>query len=83
VRGTKGATVWPSRLKEDFATKTISDESVELIAPRAHSLLWEAGPEGARRVARFFADNPNYVRLLGPVQIGLAVRLALRQHREG
>jgi hypothetical protein len=75
--------VWPSRLKEDFATKTISDESVELIAPRAHSLLWEAGPEGARRVARFFADNPNYVRLLGPVQIGLAVRLALGQHREG
>jgi hypothetical protein len=83
VRGTKGATVWPSRLKEDFATKTISDGSVELIAPRAHSLLWEAGPEGARRVARFFADNPNYVRLLGPVQIGLAVRLALGQHREG
>jgi hypothetical protein len=75
--------VWPSRLKEDFATKTISDESVELIAPRAHSLLWEAGPEGARRVARFFADNPNYVRLLGPVQIGPAVRLALGQHREG
>ncbi len=75
--------MWPSRLKEDFATKTISDGSVELIAPRAHSLLWEAGPEGARRVARFFADNPNYVRLLGPVQIGLAVRLALRQYREG
>jgi hypothetical protein len=75
--------VWPSRLKEDFATRTISDGSVELIAPRAHSLLWEAGPEGARRVARFFADNPNYVRLLSPVQIGLAVRLALGQHREG
>jgi hypothetical protein len=74
--------VWPSRLKEDFATKTISDGSVELIAPRAHSLLWEAGPEGARRVARFFADNPNYVRLLCLVQIGLAVRLALGQHRE-
>ena len=75
--------MWPSRLKEDFATRTISDGSVEFIAPRAHSLLWEAGPEGARRVARFFADNPNYVRLLGLVQIGLAVRLALGQHREG
>lgn len=75
--------MWPSRLKEEFVTKTISDGSVEIIAPRAHSILWEAAPEGARRVARFFAHNPNYVRLLGPVQIGLAVRLALAQHREG
>ena len=83
MRGTKGAAVWPSRLKENFATITISDGSVELITPREHSLLWEAGPEGARRVARFFADNPNYVRLLGPVQIGLGVWLALRQYREG
>ena len=75
--------MWPSRLKEDFATKTISDGSVEIIVPRTHSLLWEAAPEGARRVARFFADNPNYVRLLGLVQIGLAVRLSLGPHREG
>jgi hypothetical protein len=83
VRGTKGAIVWPSRLKENLATITISDGSVDLIAPRAHSLLWEAGSEGARRVARFFAANPNCVRLLGPAQIDLGVRLALRQYREG
>ncbi len=75
--------MWLSRLKEDFVTKTISYGSVEIIAPRAHSILWEAAPEGARRVARFFVHNPNYVRLLGAVQIGLAVRLALGQHREG
>ena len=83
MRGTKGAIVWPSRLKEYLATITISYGSVDLIASRAHSLLWEAGPEGARRVARFFADNPNCVRLLGPAQIDLGVRLALRQYREG
>ncbi len=75
--------MWPSRLKENFATITFSDGSVDLIAPRAHSLLWEAGPEGTRRVTRFFADNPNHVRLLGPAQIGLGVRLASGQYREG
>jgi len=83
VRGTKGAAVWSRRLRETFAVITIGDGAIELIAPREHSLLWEAGPEGARKVARFFADNPNCIRLLGPAQIDLGVRRALRQYREG
>jgi hypothetical protein len=33
-------------------------------------------------VARFFADNPSYMRLLGLAQIGFGVWLALRQYRE-
>jgi hypothetical protein len=39
-------------------------------------------PEGTRRVARFFADNPNYMRLLGLVQVGSGVWLALRQYEK-
>jgi transposase len=48
VRNTKGAAVWPRRLK----------------------------------VARFFADNPNYMRLLSLAQIAFGVWLASRQYRE-
>jgi hypothetical protein len=82
VRNTKGAAVWPRRLKETFAVITIGDGAIELIAPKEHSLLWESGPQGARKVARFFADNPSYMRLLGLAQLGFGVWLALRQYRE-
>ena len=74
--------MWSRRLKETFAVITIGDGVIELLAPREHSLLWEAGPESARRVARFSADNPNYMRLLGAAQIVFGVWLALRQYRE-
>ena len=74
--------MWSRRLKETFAIVTIGDGIIALIAPREHSLLWEAGPEGTRKVARFFADNPNYLRFLGLLQIGFGVWLALRQYRE-
>jgi hypothetical protein len=70
------------RLKETLAVITIGDGAIELLAPREHSLLWEVGPEGARKVARFFADNPNYMRFLGAAQIAFGVWLALRQYRE-
>lgn len=75
--------MWSRRFKETFAIITVGDGIIALIAPREHSLLWEAGPEGARKVARFFADNPNYLRLLGLTQIGFGLWLALRQYREG
>lgn len=74
--------MWSKRLKETFAIITIGDGVIELLAPREHSLLWEAGPESARKVARFFADNPGYMRLLGASQIVFGVWLALRQYRE-
>jgi len=80
--------MWSRRLKETFAVIAIGDGAVETprrgvsTAPREHSLLWESGPEGARKVARFFADSPNYMRLLGLAQIGFGVWLALRQYRE-
>ena len=74
--------MWARRLKETFAIITIGDGVIELIAPREHSLLWDAGPESVRKVARFSADNPNYMRLLGMAQIGFGIWLALRQYRE-
>ena len=74
--------MWWRRLKETFAVVTIGDGVIAFLAPRRHSLLWEAGPKDFRRVARFFAGNPNYMRLLGLAQIAFGLRLALRQYEE-
>ena len=75
-------TMWARRIKETFAIITIGDGAIELISPREHSLLWDVGPEGSRKVVRFFAENPHYMRLLGAAQIGFGLWLALRQYRE-
>ena len=74
---------WARRTKETFAIVTIGDGLIELISPREHFLLWETGPESVRKIARFCADNPNYMRLIGAAQIALGLWLALRQYREG
>ena len=74
--------MWSARLKETIAITIIGDGVIEFLAPRQHSLLWVSGPESARKVARFFAANPNYMRLLGLAQIGFGVWLAFRQYRE-
>ena len=76
MRGT-----WRARLLETFAIVTIEDGVIELVSPREHSLLWEVGPEGARKTARFFAENPNLMRLLGAFQVAFGLWLALRQYR--
>ena len=73
---------WARRATETFATLTIGDAVIELVSPRRHSLLWETGPEWSRRVARFFAENPNLMRLLGGAQLAFGLWLALRQYRE-
>ena len=73
---------WGRRAKETFAIIAIGDGAIELLSPRDHSLLWEVSPETTRNVARFFADNPTYVRLLGASQIAFGVWLALRQYRD-
>ncbi len=77
MRGT-----WTGRLLETFALVAIGDGVIELVAPREHSLLWEVGPEGARKTARFFAKNPNLMRLLGASQVAFGLWLALRQYRK-
>ena len=74
--------MWKRRLIETFAIITIGDGAIEVLAPREHSRLWEAGPEAARKVARFFAENPNYMRVLGASQIGFGIWLALKQYEE-
>ncbi len=50
------------RIKQTLAILAIGDGAFEVISPSEHTLLWEAGPEGARKVARFFAENPNHMR---------------------
>ena len=72
--------MWLWKLREIFAAIVIGDGTVGLIVLREHSLL-PAGPQGAHKVARFFADNPNCARLLDLTQIGLGVWAALRQYR--
>jgi hypothetical protein len=74
---------WARRAAETFAVLAVGDAVIELVSPRQHSLLWEAGPGWSRRVARFFAENPNLMRLLGLVQLGFGLWLAGRQYREG
>ena len=74
--------MWSRRLKEIFAILTIGDGVIALLTPREHSLLWETGPESVRKLVRFFADNPSYLRILGATQIAFGAWLALRQYRE-
>ena len=69
-------------MKETLAILAIGDGAIEVVSPREHSLLWEVGPKGARKIARFFAENPNYMRLIGVAQIAFGLWLALRQYRE-
>jgi len=73
---------WTRRIKETLAILVIGDGVIALVWPSEHSLLWEVGPEGARKVARFFAENPNYLRLIGAAQIAFGLLYALRQYRE-
>jgi hypothetical protein len=70
------------RLKETFAILTVGDGIVEVIFPREHSLLWEFDPSRVRKVARFFAENPNLMRLLGAAQVAFGIWLAQRQYHE-
>ena len=72
--------VWARRLKETFAILTLGDGLIEVIFPAEHSLLWELGPARIRKVARFFAENPNLMRLLGLVQVAFGIWLAQRQY---
>jgi hypothetical protein len=74
---------WARRIKEILAILAIGDGAIELVWPREHSLLWEVGPEGVRKLARFSAENPNYMRLIGTAQMALGLWFALRQYHEG
>ena len=74
--------MWKKRMVETFAILAIGDGAIEVILPREHSRLWEAGPEAMRKVARFFAENPSYMRALGAAQIGFGIWLALKQYEE-
>ena len=72
---------WASRAAETFAVLTIGNATMELVSPRGRSLPWETGPEGNRKVARFFAENPNLMRLPGAARPAIGLWLALRQYR--
>lgn len=74
--------MWTKRALETAAVLAIGDGVIEVLSPREHSLLWEAGPDGFRAVARFFAENPNLMRALGVAQVSFGVWLALRQYRK-
>ena len=74
---------WRRRMKETFAIVALGDGAIGLVSPREHSLLWEVGPDSTRKIARFFADNPGYLRLIGATQIAFGLWLALRQYRDG
>jgi hypothetical protein len=60
----------------------IGDGVIALAAPRRHSLLWKFGTEGYRRTMETFAEYPTLTRLLATTEVGLGLRLALRQYEE-
>ena len=75
--------MWSRRLTETFPIITIDDGGLELLAPKQHSPLWASGRASVvRKVTRFFADNPNYMRLLGLIHISFSVCLTFRQYQE-
>lgn len=73
--------MWKNRLMETLAILAIGDGWIELLTPREHSRLWVVGPPTTRRVANWFVENPNYMRILGAAQVVLGTWLALRQYR--
>ena len=73
---------WVRRLKETLAILTVGDGIIEVIFPTEHSLLWEVGPARIRKVARFCAENPNLMRLLGAAQVAFGIWMAQRQYHE-
>jgi hypothetical protein len=72
--------LWVRRLKETFAFLIAGDGIIEVTFPTEHSLLWEFGPARVRKVARFFAENPNLMRLLGAAQVAFGIWLAQCQY---
>ncbi|MEW6636113.1 MAG: hypothetical protein AB1425_04775 [Actinomycetota bacterium] len=74
--------MWGRRIAETAAILCIGDGIIALLAPRGHSLLWETGPQGFRKIARFFAENPNHMRALGAAEVAFGLWLALRQYRD-
>lgn len=74
--------MWAKRIKELIALSAIGDGMLSIIAPREHTSLWLVGPEGVRKLALWFAENPTYTRLAGIVELGFGVWLALKQYEE-
>ncbi len=74
--------MWSGRRKGSFAVVPMRGGAIGLLAPKRHALAWNAGPKTARKVARFFADSPNYMRLPDRTQIGFGPWLAFGQYRE-
>ncbi len=70
--------MWSRGIKEIVGVITVGDGTVGLIASREHSLL-SADPQGTSKVARYFANNPNYTRLLSLTQISFGVWPAPQQ----
>jgi uncharacterized protein YjeT (DUF2065 family) len=74
--------VWKRRLIEYFAIITVGDGLIEFLAPKEHSRLWVVGPKSIRRIAMWFVEEPDRMRVLGATQVVFGVWLALRQHRD-
>ncbi len=63
--------MWSRKIKEIFAITTIGDGTVGFAALQGNS-----------KVARYFANNPNYTRLLSLTHIRFVRWPATRQYRE-
>ncbi len=71
---------WVKRIKNALAMLAIGDGVMQIVAPEGHERLWVVGPEWLRKAKGigWLADNPPYTRIVGAVQVGVGVCLALR-----
>lgn len=74
--------MWKKRFAEAFAIITIGDGWIEILAPKEHSRLWSIGPPATRRLADWFAERPDLMRVLGAAQVVLGTWLALRLYKD-
>ena len=74
--------MWAKIAKDLLAAFIIGNGVLDLIASRQRYLLWQAGPEGLRKLALWFAEHATVTRLRGMLRIGIGLWLAQRQYQE-
>lgn len=67
------------RLKSLLAVAMVGEGVVVALIPRRYARLWLVGPPPLRRLDAWLIDHPNTSRLLGGVEAGLGLLLAMRQ----
>lgn len=72
--------MWKKRFKSLLAVVMVGEGIVAAMIPRRYTLLWLVGPRSVRQFEAWFVAHPEATRLLGLIEAGLGLTLALRQN---